>query len=220
MRVLGSILVILFGLFLGLSRAEADVWSYEKNGVVYFTNVAPRGGKPKHWKTVYKKGPGKAQVISATGPVGCRASRADVVMASDRSLERYHRYDAYISEAARVYALPEALIRAVIATESDYDPKVVSCAGAKGLMQIMPDEETENQITDVFDPRRNILGASRILRKRANQFQGNVALTVAAYHAGPGAVRKYGGIPPYETTQKYVQWVLRRYYQYQQKTAS
>lgn len=78
-------------------------------------------------------------------------------------------------------------------------------------------KRSKNRISDVFDPRQNILTAARILRMRANQFQGNVALTIAAYHAGPGAVRKYGGIPPYDTTQKYVQWVLRRYYKYQRK---
>lgn len=79
------------------------------------------------------------------GPAGCRRSRADVIPASDKSKERYHRYDTYIREASIAYALPEALLRAVMATESDYDPRVVSCAGAKGLMQVMPDEEIEKQ---------------------------------------------------------------------------
>ncbi len=201
---------------LGISlQTYADMWSHEENGVVYFTNIPPKKGDAKKWRALYKNGPGKAMVTSGTGGTsGCRASRADVIPAKDKSKERYHRYDAYIAEAARAYALPEALLRAVMATESDYDPYVVSCAGAKGLMQIMPEEEKENLITNVFDPRRNILGAARILRKRANQFQGDVALTIAAYHAGPGAVRKYRGIPPYETTQKYVQWVLKRYYRF------
>jgi soluble lytic murein transglycosylase-like protein len=137
-----------------------------------------------------------------------------VVPSTDRSPERFHRYDRFISEAAAVYALPESLIRAVVKVESDYDPMVVSCAGAKGLMQIMPEVQTEQRITDVFDPRRNILGGSRLLRILANRFRGDLVLTIAGYHAGAGAVLKYDGVPPYETTQMYVRMVLKQYQTY------
>jgi len=199
--------------------ARADIYSYEdKEGVVHFTNVAPPRGGGHQWKVLYKTGPGKAGIISgAAGPTsfaGCAVSRADVVPATDRSADRYTRYDAFIAEASRLYALPQALIRAIIKVESDYDPRVVSCASAKGLMQLMPDVQKEQHVISVFDPRENILGGTRLLRLNANRFKGDLVLTIAAYHAGPGAVEKYHGVPPYETTQQYVKMVLKHYYKF------
>ncbi|MDB4969407.1 MAG: Lytic transglycosylase catalytic [Myxococcales bacterium] len=199
--------------------ARADIYSYEdKEGVVHFTNVAPPRGGGHQWKVLYKSGPGKAGVISgAAGPTsfaGCAVSRRDVVPATDRSPERYTRYDAHIAEASRLYALPQALIRAIIKAESDYDVRVVSCAAAKGLMQLMPDVQKEQHVVNVFDPRENILGGTRLLRLNANRFKGDLVLTIAAFHAGPGAVLKYHGVPPYETTQAYVKIVLKHYYKF------
>jgi soluble lytic murein transglycosylase-like protein len=204
------------------SLARADVYTYEdKSGVIHFTNVKPASGGGQHWKVLYKSGPGKAALISgAAGPTsfaGCAESRADVVPATDRSPDRFTRYDEYIHEASALYALPESLIRAIIKAESDYDPKVVSCAGAKGLMQLMPDVQREQRVEHVFEPRENILGGTRLLRLNANRFKGDLMLTIAAYHAGPGAVEKYKGVPPYETTQKYVQIVLKYYYQFKSR---
>jgi hypothetical protein len=212
------VLLIAAGL-LAATAARADIYTYEdKEGVVHFTNVAPPRGGGHHWKVLYKNGPGKAGIISgAAGPTsfaGCAASRADVVPATDRSPDRYTRYDTYIAEAASLYALPQALIRAVIKVESDYDPRVVSCAGAKGLMQLMPSVQTDQRVEHVFEPRENILGGTRLLRVNANRFRGDLVLTVAAYHAGRGAVEKYHGVPPYETTQKYVEMVLKHYYRF------
>jgi hypothetical protein len=213
-------LLVALGLVATLtSVARADIYSYEdKEGVVHLTNVAPARGGVHHWKVLYKSGPGKAGMISgAAGPTsfaGCAASRADVVPATDRSPGRYTRYDAFIAEASRLYALPQALIRAIIKVESDYDPRVVSCASAKGLMQLMPDVQKEQHVLSVFDPRENILGGTRLLRLNANRFKGDLVLTIAAYHAGPGAVEKYKGVPPYETTQQYVKMVLKHYYKF------
>lgn len=201
------------------ARARADIWSYEENGVIHFTNIPPSGNNSHQWRVEWKSGPGKASVVSGTaGPAGCEHSRADVVPSRDTSPERYQRYSPFIAEAAAAFALPEPLIRAVIHVESDYDPRVVSCAGARGLMQLMPDVVTEQKVSDVFDPRRNILGGARLLRLLANRFHGDLVLTIAGYHAGPGAVMKYSGVPPYETTQRYVYAVLQRYQSY--KSAS
>jgi hypothetical protein len=194
---------------LGHGTARADLWSYERDGVVYFTNIPPAGDKAHKWTVVSRTGPGKAQTVS--GQSGCDKTRADVVPATDQSPERFYRYDAYIAEAARVYGLPEAFLRAVMQVESDFDPHVVSCAGAKGLLQLMPDVATEQKVSDVFDPRRNILGGARLLRLLANRFSGDVVLTIAGYHAGAGAVQKHQGVPPYETTQRYVKMVLAAY---------
>lgn len=211
---------VFFALALGSTIARADIYTYEdKEGVVHFTNVPPPRGESGHrWRVLYKTGPGKAGSISGAAPptsfAGCAESRADVVPATDRSKDRYTRYDAFIDEASRLYALPQALVRAIIKVESDYDPRVVSCAGAKGLMQLMPDVQREQRVEHVFEPRENILGGTRLLRVNANRFKGDLVLTIAAYHAGPGAVEKYKGIPPYETTQQYVKAVLRYYYQF------
>lgn len=191
-------------------RARADVWTYEQGGVVYFTNIPPSGTEAHRWQVSFKAGPGKASGVSGT-VAGCAKSRADVVPSRDTSPERLHRYDRHIAEAATVYGLPQALLRAFIQVESDFDPRVVSCAGARGLMQLMPDVEKEQQVADVFDPRRNILGGARLLRLLANRFRGDLVLTIAGYHAGAGAVLKYDGVPPYETTQRYVRMVLSAY---------
>lgn len=204
---------------LGLPKeAAADLWSYEHDGVVYFTNIRPSGSQAHRFRVLSQAGPGKAQTVSGQG--GCGKTRADVVPSKDQSPTRFHRYDPLIAEAALVYRLPEPFLRAVIAVESDFDPQVVSCAGAKGLMQLMPDVATEQKVHDVFDPRRNILGGTRLLRLLANRFDGDLVLTIAGYHAGAGAVQKYGGVPPYETTQRYVRMVLGEYQRQLQKTAA
>ena len=205
------------------SPANAGEWYFtyiDKKGIQHFTNIEPPKRLKKGWKAL-DFGPGKAATVSGANPgsstAGCRISRADVVPARDKSPERYSRYDAIIAEASRIYAIPEALIRAVIKTESDYDPSVVSCAGAKGLMQVMPYEEKSEQIEHVFDPRENILAGTRMLRRKANHWNGDLEKTIASYHAGTGAVTKYGGVPPYATTQKYVKWVVDRYEKYKSR---
>ena len=201
-------------------RAAADWYTWvDKGGTAHFTNLEPPKSHKSRWKVLYQTGPGKAAAVSGafTGGSsypGCRNSRVDVVSAKDRSPDRFTRYDAYIAEASALYAIPEALIRAITKVESDYDPNVVSCAGAKGLMQVMPYEETSQHIDHVFDPRENILAGSRMLRLNANRFHGDLVRTVAAYHAGVGAVEKYGGVPPYQTTQDYVRMVTKAYEKY------
>lgn len=211
-----KVFTVFFGFFLTafFSLAHANVWSCEKKdasgtSVLYVTNIQPRGKDASHCKVAFRTGPAKAQLGSAvSGGWSCKESRNDVVPARDKSPERTHRYDAFIQEASVTYHIPEALIRAVIQTESDYDPRVVSCAGAKGLMQLMPYEE--NGI-DVFDPRQNILTGTYLLRKYADQFQGDLAKVVASHHAGSPTVKRYNGVPPYDTTQWYVSMVLKRY---------
>ena len=121
-------------------------------------------------------------------------------------------------EASLLYRIPEPLIRAVIKTESDYDPRVVSSVGARGLMQLMPAAQSDMGVTNVHDPRENILGGTRYLRILANRFNGDLVLTIAAYHCGAGAVSKYGNsVPPYKNTRKYLRMVLDRYYRYRDR---
>lgn len=194
-------LLFSFCLSVWATPAHADVYMYvDKNGVAHFTNIRPRGRK---YRRLYKTGPGKASTRHCPS--------CDRIPARDHSPERFRRYDDFIRSAARLYQIPVALIRAVIEVESDFDPRVVSSVGAKGLMQLMPGTARSMGVTDVGDPRQNIYGGVRYLRVLANTFNGNLLLTVAGYHAGPTAVARYRGVPPYETTQRYVRAVLRLY---------
>ena len=113
-------------------------------------------------------------------------------------------YEEIIQEAARTYDIDPALIRAVMQAESAFHPYIVSRAGAEGLMQLMPDLADEMGVTDSFDPRENIMGGARYLKQLLDQHNGNIALTLASYNAGPGNVRRYGGVPPFKETRTYV----------------
>jgi soluble lytic murein transglycosylase-like protein len=198
--------------------AAADVYSWtDSDGVVHFTNNKPSGGGKK-WKRVVESEPSRGSKAAASRG---DCARCDVVPARDRSPDRFTRYDAHIYEAADLYKIPVPLIRAVIHVESSYDPRVVSAMNARGLMQLMPSVEKDMRVRDVWNPRDNILGGTRLLRTLANRYDGDLVLTIAGYHAGPGSLAKYGNtVPPYVNTRKYVKMVLDRYYYYKDKEAN
>ncbi|HVQ95064.1 MAG TPA: transglycosylase SLT domain-containing protein [Mycobacteriales bacterium] len=114
-------------------------------------------------------------------------------------------YGELFSRAGSRYGVPPALLAAVAKVESGYDPNAVSPAGARGLMQLMP-RTAAGLGVDPMDPARAVDGAARLLAGHLADF-GSVPLALAAYNAGPGAVRRYGGVPPYPETQSYVQKV-------------
>ncbi|MBS2030943.1 MAG: lytic transglycosylase domain-containing protein [Deltaproteobacteria bacterium] len=124
------------------------------------------------------------------------------------------KYDPYIKEACSKWSMPPALVRAIMNAESNFDPQAMSEKGAIGLMQLMPDTGDHVAVSDIHDPRDNIMGGVRYLRELTNAFDGDMVRVVAAYNAGPNAVKAAGGVPQIPETQDYVRKVLRLYYHY------
>jgi len=120
-----------------------------------------------------------------------------------------HAYDQFIREASARYGVDATLIRSVMQTESAFDALAVSRAGAMGLMQLMPDVALELGVEDPFDPRQNVMGGVKYLRRLLNLYNGNVPLALASYNAGATNVAQYGGVPPFPETQNYVKQITR-----------
>jgi len=128
-------------------------------------------------------------------------------------------YDDIITEASTTYNVEPELIRAVIGRESNFNPNAISPKKATGLMQVLPSTFKEMGGTDITDPYQNIMHGTKYLAQLSKKYGGDIPLTLAGYNAGPGAVDKYGGIPPFKETQEYVPNVLGRYNKYK-KAAS
>jgi soluble lytic murein transglycosylase-like protein len=171
----------------------ADIYVYrDARGIMHFTNVPT--------KPVYRP----FQLLQPyLRSLGGRESAA---------------FDQLIRESCERYGVEFALVKAVIKAESAFDPLALSRAGARGLMQLMPDTAALHQVTHVHDPRDNIDGGVRHLRLLLDRFRGNLTLTLAAYNAGPETVARYNGVPPYEETHEYVQRVLQYRESYRQRS--
>jgi soluble lytic murein transglycosylase-like protein len=191
-------LVMIAGLF-GAQSLWAEMYKYtDRDGIVHYTSVRPSG---------------QENVTTFSFP--CYASDTSCNQLDWESIPLNRlAYDDEILAAARVFTVDDSLIRAIIHAESAYQPEALSPRGAQGLMQLMPATQKELQIIDVFDPVSNIEGGTRYLSDLLQQFDQSVELATAAYNAGPGAVREYGGVPPYQETRDYVRRVKilhRRY---------
>ena len=175
----------------GALPSRADIYKYEDaDGVIHLTNV-PSNPKAKYVMLVREKR------ILFPRQINIRD------------------YDKIITQAAAKFNLDAALIKAVIKAESNFNHKAVSRAGAKGLMQLMPQTASSLNVDDVFHPGNNIEGGARYLRYLLNLYRGNLMLALAAYNAGEGAVAKYNyGVPPYRETQNYIRRVLALYESY------
>ncbi|MBJ80489.1 MAG: lytic transglycosylase [Myxococcales bacterium] len=183
------LLSLLLGILLPTTRfAKADLYQYkDSEGNTHFSNN-PRDERFK-MVPIGPQGPGFSTIQNK-------------------------RYDALIASAAAHYSLPAALIKAVIARESAFNPKAVSKAGAQGLMQIIPATAKEVGLKDPFDPVQNIFAGSRYLRILLNRFDGNLMASLAAYNAGPHQIKDAYGIPPFPETLNYVKRVLSLYLHY------
>lgn len=120
----------------------------------------------------------------------------------------------YVRRYADLFNLEEALVRAVIKAESNFNPQVISHKGAIGLMQLMPATAAYLNVEDPRDPEQNIRGGTRYLRMMLDQFNGDLELALAAYNAGPNTVLRFGGVPPYPETRTYVARVKQYLSQY------
>ena len=152
----------------------------DKRGVLHFTNVAPPSSAVRRFKRPI---PGKG-------------------------IERLKAYSTKIEAVSRRYRLDPDLLKAVIMAESGCEPYAVSRKGAMGLMQIMPETATELGVHNPFDPHANIEGGAKYLRQLLDRFDGNLLLALASNNAGPSAVERYGGVPPYGETRRYIRRVL------------
>jgi soluble lytic murein transglycosylase len=160
----------------------------DERGVTHFTNLPPRDAR-------YQPVPRRERQGFSFGPA-----------------PRYSGYDGLIGLTAREQRVQPALVKAVIAAESGFDPEAVSRKGARGLMQLMPTTASRLGVEDPLHPTENVRGGTRYLRLMLDRY-GDIERAVAAYNAGPGAVDRHGGIPPYRETQDYVRRVMT-YYRY------
>ncbi|MFN7130832.1 MAG: lytic transglycosylase domain-containing protein [Myxococcales bacterium] len=183
-----------------LASAKEQIFRYEDDdGVMVISNVAP-GKAAKRGLKMKKSG----DLVEITAPVVASVARRSP-----------GEYMAHVEEACELYKIPKALALAVMAVESNFNPAAVSHAGATGLMQLMPQTAAEMFVSDILDPRQNIHGGVRYLRVLANMFNGDMVQILAAYNAGPDAVRRAGGaIPKITETQEYVRKVIKLYYAY------
>jgi len=166
----------------------ADIYVYaDKEGVLHFTNV-PTSSQSSNYKVYIKE-------------------------TSNRPLESNitDLYDHVISEASHTHGVSFSLLKALIKTESDFNPRAVSSAGARGLMQLMPENIKTLKINNPFDPRENIMGGTQYLKQLIDRFNGKLPLALAAYNAGPGVVEKYRRIPPFKETENFVKQVMKYY---------
>ncbi len=183
---------ILTGLLLTpAALARGPVYSYtDESGVVHFTN---RPADPRYAKLPTSATDGRLEVTS--GPV------------------RPGDIDRLIRLAAHENQVQPALVKAVIRAESNFDSNAVSRKGAQGLMQLMPRTARAMGVSDPLHPEDNVRGGARYLRHMLDRY-GDLRLAVAAYNAGPRAVDRYRGVPPYRETRAYVDRVLTYYRRY------
>ena len=185
------------------SPAMADIFMMkDERGVVHFTNIPP---SDKRFKMVRKE--------SSTPALTAAAGLPQISMPREESIRRY---SPLVERASRDHGVDVALVHAVISAESGYNPGAISRAGAKGLMQLMPDTARRFGVQDIMDPAQNIHGGVKYLRQLLTMFNGNLELTLAAYNAGENAVIRNGNrIPQYAETVNYVPKVLDFYRKFQ-----
>lgn len=192
---------------LGLGTASADIFNQLANtSEGTLESLLYKGSN-----AVYVPESVKQALASSYGHIKLDCYVSDNVIGSTayaNSLAGADQYAAIIEKASATYGVPEKLIAAVIKQESNFNPSVVSHAGAQGLMQLMPQTAQYLGVTNAFDPEQNIMAGAKYLRQMLDKFNNDPTLALAAYNAGASRVTKYGGIPPFKETQNYVKKVM------------
>jgi soluble lytic murein transglycosylase-like protein len=204
--------LVLVGLVARPWLAAADeVYSYQdEEGVLHFSN-APSDAR---YHRVHRSG-GATLYRKSEPQARARPLEAGGSSAAPASNSKLERFRAEVRAAAEKYRLPEKLLLAVMSIESNCDHRALSDKGAMGLMQLMPGTAHEMYVDDAWDPAQNIEGGARYLRHLQDQFGNDLEKVLAAYNAGPEAVRRSGGeVPPFPETRAYVKKVLALYQAY------
>jgi soluble lytic murein transglycosylase-like protein len=178
--------------FLSISIVNADIYKRTgANGKVYYTDKPKKGLSYKRIIRTKPKGYGKSLKYLA---------------------KNKKKFSPFVTQAAKKYSIDAKLLHAVIRTESAYNEKAISSAGAMGLMQLMPATAKRYGVSNRKDAKQNIDGGAHYLKDLLKMFNSNLKLVLASYNAGEGAVKKYNNtIPPYPETQNYVRKVLAFY---------
>jgi len=194
----------LLGLLLAAAPVVAnDIYKYtDDDGTVTYSGLKPLRGPYE-----------KLEPNCLLSYIGCELSRSDW----SRVPLNQRDYLQHIRDVAERHGLEPALVRAVVHAESNFNHRAVSRAGAQGLMQLMPKTQLQLGVRDPFDVHDNLDGGTRLLKELLNRYRNNLRFAAAAYNAGPEAVERYRGIPPYEETRNYVRRVTELYSRY--KTA-
>lgn len=177
-------------------RVHGQVYSYIKDGVRTYSSARPRGVAVASMRTIKYSYMETCYACGTKPGVNFRTLRLNTTA-----------YQAEIAAAAREHGVDEAIVRAIIHAESAFNPNALSRVGAQGLMQLMPATARRFGVGNAFDANQNIRGGVQYLAWLLKRFNGNLTLAAAGYNAGEGAVAKYGGVPPYNETQRYVERV-------------
>ena len=177
----------------GATVLRGAVYRFERDGVVHYTNVRPRGAAQSKLLFSYVE---TCYACGLLPGVNFGSVRLNTVA-----------YSNEIRTAVAQFGVEEAVVRAIIHAESAYRPNAISHAGAQGLMQLIPATASRFGVSDPFDPAQNIRGGVKYLAWLMKRYSSNLTLVAAAYNAGEGAVDRNGGVPPYSETQRYVQRV-------------
>jgi len=186
----GILLILIFFFFTG--RALGDIYIYKdpETGEIIYSNIPLN----REYKIFMKT--------------------------EEREVEKYiEKYDYIFEKAGKKYGVDPALLKAIARVESNFNPWAISHKGAIGMMQIIPSTGKILKVSNLFSPVENIFAGARYLRKLIDMF-GDLKLALAAYNAGPGAVKKYHGIPPYRETRKFIRFVLRYYRVYKKRESN
>lgn len=198
-----KLLTVFIGvLVLCVLPAQAQIYKYtDENGIINYTNIKPATNKYS------------IKVIGCYGTCKRRIDWHNVALNTDS-------YRQPIAELASEYAIDEALLRALIHAESAFNPQATSPKGAQGLMQLMPATQRELGVADAYVAEANLRGGTEYLAQMLEIFEEDTELALAAYNAGPNAVKDYNGVPPYAETREYIRRINILHGRYQRELAA